>query len=70
MLSPIVEELAGEMEGQVVIGKMNVEKNMSGTKYGVAALPTLMYFKDGKKVDAIVGVVTKAKIKEKFLPLL
>lgn len=65
MLSPIVEELAGEMEGQVVFGKMDVQKNMTGTKYGVSALPTLMFFKDGKKVESIMGVPTKAKIKEK-----
>ena len=65
MLSPIVEELAKEMEGQVVFGKMNVEKNMTGTKYGVSALPTLMFFKGGVKVESIMGVPTKAKLKEK-----
>ncbi len=65
MLSPIVDELAKEMDGQVVFGKMNVEKNMTGTKYGVSALPTLMFFKGGAKVESIVGVPTKAKLKEK-----
>lgn len=65
MISPLVEELAGEMEGQAVFGKMDVQKNMTGTKYGVSALPTLMIFKGGKKVEAIMGVPTKAKIKEK-----
>jgi thioredoxin 1 len=65
MLSPIVEELAKEMDGQVVFGKMNVEKNITGTKYGVSALPTLMFFKGGQKVESIMGVPTKAKIKEK-----
>ncbi len=65
MLNPIVEELAGELDGQVIFGKMNVEKNMTGTKYGVSALPTLMFFKGGQKVDSIMGVPTKAKLKEK-----
>jgi thioredoxin 1 len=65
MLSPIVEELAKEMDGQVVFGKMNVEKNITGTKYGVSALPTLMFFKGGQKVESIMGVPTKAKLKEK-----
>ena len=65
MLSPIVEELAKEMDGQVVFGKMNVEKNTTGTKYGVSALPTLMFFKGGQKIESIMGVPTKAKIKEK-----
>lgn len=67
MISPIVEELAGEMEGQVVFGKMDVQKNMTGTKYGVSALPTLMIFKGGQRVDSLAGVPTKAKIKEKVL---
>ena len=38
---------------------------MTGTKYGVSALPTLMFFKGGAKVESIVGVPTKAKLKEK-----
>lgn len=66
MLHPIVEELAKEMEGQAVFGKMDVQKNMTGTKYGVSALPTLMFFKGGQKVESMMGVPTKAKIKEKL----
>jgi thioredoxin 1 len=64
MISPIVEELAGEMEGVAVFGKMDVQKNMTGTKYGVSALPTLQIFKGGQKVEALTGVPTKAKIRE------
>ncbi|MEM0999942.1 MAG: thioredoxin [Bacteroidota bacterium] len=63
MLSPVIEELAGEMDA-AVFGKMDVQKNTTGTKFGVMALPTLMIFKDGKKVDALTGVPSKAKIKE------
>lgn len=63
MLHPIVEELAQETEG-AVFGKMDVQKNMTGTKYGVMGLPTLMFFKGGKKVDSLTGVPTKAKIKK------
>lgn len=66
MLSPIVEELAGELDGQAVFGKMDVQKHMTGTKYGVSALPTLMFFKGGQKVESIMGVPTKAKLKEKI----
>ena len=69
MLSPIIEELAGEMDG-AVFGKMDVQKNTTGTKYGVMALPTLMIFKNGEKVDALTGVPPKAKIKstlEKYM---
>ena len=65
MLSPIVEELAQEMKDQVVFGKMDVQSNTTGTKYGVSGLPTLMFFKGGQKVESMLGVPTKAKIKEK-----
>ena len=61
MLSPIVEELAKEMDGQVVFGKMDVQKNMTGTKYGVSALPTLMFFKGGQKVESIITNLAKSK---------
>lgn len=63
MLSPIVEELAKEMD-TVAFGKMNIQNNTTGTKFGVAALPTLMIFKGGQKVETLMGVPTKAKIKE------
>jgi thioredoxin 1 len=66
MLHPIVEELAKELDGQAVFGKMDVQVNTTGTKFGVAALPTLMIFKGGKKMEALTGVPTKAKIKEKL----
>ena len=68
MLHPIVEELAGEMEGEVVFGKMDIQTNTTGVKYGVATIPTLMIFKGGEKVDAMTGVPTKSKIREKIMP--
>lgn len=64
MISPIVEELAKEMDGVAVFGKLDVQKNTTGTKYGVSALPTLQIFKGGQKVEALTGVPTKAKIRE------
>lgn len=68
MLHPIVEDLASEMDGQVVFGKMDVAANTTGMKYGVASIPTLMIFKGGQKVEAMTGVPTKTKIKEKIMP--
>lgn len=51
-LAPIVEELAKEYEGKVVIGKYNVEEEGDlATDYRVMSLPTILFFKDGKKVD-------------------
>ncbi|MCH5247781.1 MAG: thioredoxin [Muribaculaceae bacterium] len=51
-ISPIVEELANEYEGKVVIGKYNVdEQNDLAVENRVMSIPTLLFFKDGKKTD-------------------
>jgi thioredoxin 1 len=63
MLSPIVEELAREMDN-ISFGKMDIQKNTTGTKFGLATIPTIMIFKGGQKVEAVTGVPTKAKLKE------
>lgn len=56
MIAPIVEELAGEFEGKVVIGKLNVdEQGEIATKYGIMSIPSLLLFKNGKIVEKIVG---------------
>lgn len=65
MLHPIVDQLAAEMDN-VAFGKLNIEKNTTGVKYGLATVPTLMIFKGGEKVAALTGVPTKAKIKEEL----
>jgi thioredoxin 1 len=55
-LSPVVDEIAAEMSGQVKIVKMNIDENPNTpTKYGVRGIPTLMVFKDGKLLDTRVG---------------
>lgn len=63
MIAPIVEELAGEFEGKVKVGKLDVDNNQnSAVTYGVRSIPTLLVFKGGKVVDTIIGAVPKAKI--------
>ena len=63
MIAPIVEELAGEFEGRVKVGKLDVDNNQnSAVTYGVRSIPTLLVFKGGKVVDTIIGAVPKAKI--------
>ena len=65
MLTPTVEELAGEYQGQVNIGKLNVdENNQTATKYGIRSIPTLLFFKGGSIVKQVVGVRTKDELKE------
>ncbi len=62
-IAPVVEELAGEYDGKVVVAKMDVDKSPSTPgKYGIRAIPTLIVFKDGQVVEQITGAVGKAVI--------
>ena len=60
MQLPINEELARVFGGQATIAKMDVDKNPeTAGKFGISGIPTLMIFKDGKKMEQFVGVQTK-----------
>jgi len=70
-VSPIVEELAKEFVGKIKVGKLNVDENQeTAGQFGVMSIPTLLFFKDGKPVDSIVGVKSKEDIKRKMESLL
>lgn len=70
-IAPIVEELAAEYEGKVVIGKCDVEENDEITmKYGVRNIPTIIFLKNGVPVDKQVGACPKAVLVEKIEKLL
>ena len=59
-LGPIIEELAAEYEGRVVVGKVDVDNNQEfSAKYGVRNIPTVLMFKDGEVVGRQVGVASK-----------
>jgi thioredoxin 1 len=65
MISPIVEELSDEYDGQVLFAKMNTDENpATPTQYNVMSIPTLMLFKGGKLVDRAVGMRPKPALKE------
>ncbi|HEX9100542.1 MAG TPA: thioredoxin [Candidatus Dormibacteraeota bacterium] len=56
MMSPLVEQLASEYAGQVVIGKLDVDVNQDiAVRYGVMGIPTLGLFRDGQLVDRLIG---------------
>lgn len=67
-IAPILEELAKELAGKVVIGKINVddEGDLAGT-YGVRAIPTMLLFKGGHVVETIVGMQSRDALKAKLL---
>ncbi|MGA7720067.1 MAG: thioredoxin [Ignavibacteriaceae bacterium] len=67
MIAPIVEELAGEFNGKVKIGKLDVDNNQqTSINYGVRSIPTLLIFKGGKVRDTIIGAVPKSNIVQKL----
>ena len=71
-MAPVIDELAQEYEGKVVIGKYNVEEESDlSSQYRITSLPTLLFFKDGKKADLrLAGSQSKASLKEAIEKLL
>ncbi|MEG1050058.1 MAG: thioredoxin [Oscillospiraceae bacterium] len=65
MVGPIIEELSKELEGKVVVGKIDVDEQQSlAQKFGVMSIPTLVIFKNGAEVKRAVGFKSKEQIKE------
>jgi thioredoxin 1 len=68
MIAPIVEQLADEMAGKALIGKMNVDNNTEiPMKFGIRSIPTLILLKGGEIVDKHVGTISKAELEKKIL---
>ncbi|NNN06878.1 MAG: thioredoxin [Elusimicrobia bacterium] len=66
-LSPVVEELAKEYAGKAVVGKLNTDENPgTAAALRVSAIPTLVFVKGGKVVEQMVGVQSKAAIKQRL----
>ena len=64
-IAPSVEALAGEYGDQVTFAKVNVDDNpLSPSKFGVQAIPTLIFFKNGEIAEQITGMVAKEKLEE------
>jgi thioredoxin 1 len=67
MLKPLVEELAIDYEGRVVIAELDVDANpLTASKFGVLSIPSLILFRDGKPAERIVGYKPKAYLKQKI----
>jgi len=70
-LSPIVEEIASEFDGRVVVGKVDVDAHPATARaYGVTSIPPILFVKDGEVVHREVGALPKRKIAEKLDGLL
>ena len=67
MIAPILDQLSVEYAGRVKVSKMDVDANIkTASRFNVRSIPMLLFFKNGKVVDQIVGAVPKAMIQSKF----
>ena len=67
IVAPVVEEIAGEYDGKIKVGKVNTDENQQiAAKYGIMSIPTLMIFKNGEPAERLVGAQPKQAITEKI----
>ena len=68
MMAPVVEEIAAEYDGKVVVGKIDVDENEDlAAEFGVMSIPTLLVFKNGEVADTAVGITPKGRLLEMLL---
>ncbi len=71
VVGPILDKLAGEYEGKLVVAKVNTDEQVNwATKFGIQGIPTVIMFKDGKEVDRMVGSRPESAYKGAFDKLL
>ena len=67
MIAPIVEALATEYAGTVKVAKLDVDNNTkTSARFNVRSIPTILFFKDGKLIDQVVGAVPRPALEAKF----
>jgi thioredoxin 1 len=66
-VSPVIEQLATELAGKALFGKLNVDENpVVSSAFGIQSIPTIAIFKNGKMVDGFVGAASKSQILSKI----
>jgi len=66
-ISPVIDKLSEDYRGRFKFCKINVEEaQQTASEYGIMSIPALLFFKDGKKVDQIIGAVPETSIKSKI----
>lgn len=67
VVAPTVEALASEYEGQVTVGKLDVDNNpRTASAFNVRSIPTILFFRDGKVVDTVIGAVPRPVLENKL----
>ena len=68
MVSPVIEQLARELAGKVVFGKVNVDENRTvAGAFGIQSIPTIAILKNGKAIDGFVGAASKSQMEAKIM---
>lgn len=71
LIAPKLEEIAKDYEGKVVIAKVNVDNSpMIAGKFGIRSIPTLLFIKDGKVMDQVIGNVPKSELEAHLAKLM
>ena len=67
MIAPILDQLASEYNGKAKVAKVDVDTNQqTAMRFNVRSIPSILFFKDGKHVDTVVGAVPKSHLERKF----
>ena len=67
IIAPVIEELAEDFDGRAKLGKLDVDTNPRvAMNFGVRSIPTLLFFKDGRVVDQLIGAAPKKTLTDKL----
>ncbi|HJR63329.1 MAG TPA: thioredoxin [Gemmatimonadaceae bacterium] len=67
LIAPILDQLAVEYSGKAKVAKLDVDANQeTAMRFNVRSIPTILFFKDGRLVDSVIGAVPRAKLESKF----
>ena len=67
LVSPIVDELAHEYEGQIKVAKVDVDASQrTAMRFNIRSIPSILFFKDGEHVDTVIGAVPKQALEQKL----
>jgi thioredoxin 1 len=67
MIAPVVEQIAAELSGRAIVGKLDVDANpQTAAKFRVQSIPTLLILKNGQEVDRLIGAQPKSAILQRL----